>query len=137
MEHVEIDWELRNDSDPAFVVSPLFKQWTAAFLDALEKKGRPTRVNAERTRDMLREIGFVDVKEEKIRVYVNGGSLDPYEIDVGRWFNLCLHKGFMALSLAPLCRAPNPSSTVEELKALEPQILREIGNRNNRSYVYL
>lgn len=137
MEHVEIDWELRNDSDPLDVVSPLFKQWTAAFLDSLEHKGRPTRVNAKRTRDMLHETGFVDVKEERIKVYVNGGSLDPYEIDVGRWFNLCLHKGFMALSLAPLCRGPDPPSTVEELKALEPQILMEIGNRNNRSYVYL
>lgn len=133
LEHVEIDWEPENDLGP---VSRKFKQWTADFIEALERQDRPTRVDPQQTRQMLANIGFVDIKEEVIRVYVNGGSLDPYEIDVGRWFNLCLHKGFMALSLAPLCRGKDPS-TIERLKSLEQEVLEEIGNRNNRSYVKL
>lgn len=130
---MEIDWEPQNDQGP---VSPKFNQWAVEFVNALERQGRPTRVDPDWTRQMLANIGFVDIKEELIRVYVNGGSLDPYEIDVGRWFNLCLHKGFMALSLAPLCRGKD-LSTVERLKILEQEILEEIGNRNNRSYVKL
>lgn len=133
VEHVEIDWEARNEEGP---VSPRFKQWTADFLNALEREGRPTRVDSLQIPQLLRETGFVDPRHEVIRVYVNGGSLEPYEIDVGRWFNLCIHKGFMALSLAPLCRGKDPSS-IERLKILEQEVLEEIGNRNNRTYVNL
>lgn len=133
MEHVEIDWEPANDRGE---VSRKFKQWTLEFLDALERQGRPTRVDPHRTRQMLANVGFADVKEELIRVYVNGGSFDPYETDVGRWFNLCLHKGFMALSLAPLCRGKDPSA-VDRIKSLEQEVLEEIGNRDNRTYVKL
>lgn len=133
MEHVEIDWEAQKDEG---LLSPKFKQWTVDWLDALHRLNRPTRMDPHRTRQMLANVGFVDIKEELIRVYVNGGSRDPYESDVGRWFNLCLHKGFMALSLAPLCRGRDPAA-VERLKALEQQILEEIGNRDNRTYVKL
>lgn len=133
LEHVEIDWEAENDGGPP---SQKFKKWTTDWLNALENQGRPTRINAHMTRERLRNVGFVDIKEELIRVYVNGGSLDPYESDVGRWFNLCIFKGFMALSLAPLCRGKDPS-TVEALKKFEPELFEEIAHRDNRTFVKL
>jgi hypothetical protein len=96
---------------------------------------RPLRVDPHRTQTMLADAGFVDIKQEVIHLPVNGGSLDAYEIDVGRWFNLSLHKSFMGLSMAPLCRAKNWRP--EDVQRLEGDVLFEIGERNNRAYCKL
>lgn len=93
------------------------------------------RVDPQLTMQTLANTGFVDIKQEVIRVRVNGGSTDPYEIDVGRWFNLCLHKGFMGMSLAPLVKVKG--WTPEIVKSLQDEVLREVGERTNASYCKL
>lgn len=132
MEHVEIDWSPENETGP---VSPRLKFWIDELLDAMERAGRPMRVDPHHTRQMLSNVGFTEIKEELIRVPVNGGSTNPFEIDIGRWFNLCLHKGFMALSLAPLCR--HKHWTPDQISALQSEVLQEIGDRNNRTFLKL
>lgn len=129
MEHVEIDWNFANANG---AVSPRLKFWMDELLDAMDRTPRPLRLNPEqRTQDLVAE-GFVDITHESIPVRVNGGSTDPWEIDSGRWFNLCLHKGFMGMSLAPLVQYKG--WTPEQVKSLEQEVLREVGDRNNTSY---
>lgn len=104
-------------------------------MEAMDVSGRPLRVDPHLTVQTLSSAGFVEIRQEVIHVRVNGGSLDPYEIDVGRWFNLCLHKGFMAMSLAPLVRIKGWAP--ELVKGLEADVLQEIGERTNTTYCKL
>lgn len=104
-------------------------------MEAMDVAGRPLRVDPHLTMQTLSSAGFVDIGQEVIHVRVNGGSLDPYEIDVGRWFNLCLHKGFMGMSLAPLVRIKGWAPEI--VKALEADVLQEVGERTNASYCKL
>lgn len=129
---MELDWNFANDRGP---VSPRLRYWMDELLDAMDRTGRPMRVDPQFTMQTLANTGFVDIKQEVIHVRVNGGSTDPYEIDVGRWFNLCLHKGFMGMSLAPLVRVKG--WTPEIVKSLQDEVLREVGERTNASYCKL
>lgn len=129
---MEIDWDFSNDSGP---VSPKLRYWMDQLLDAMDQTGRSMRVNSQHTMQRLAHAGFTDIREEVIPVRVNGGSRNPYEIDVGRWFNLCLHKGFMGMSLAPLVRVKG--WTPAQVHALGEDVLREVGERTNTSYCKL
>ena len=57
--------------------------WAEELHSAMDQMKRPLRVDPHRTQKMLADAGLVDVKQEVIHLPVNGGSLDPYEIDVG------------------------------------------------------
>lgn len=101
-------------------------------MDAMDQTGRPLRIDPQLTIQTLANTGFQDIRQEVINVRVNGGSLEPWEIDVGRWFNLCLHKGFMGMSLAPLVKIKGWAP--ERVRSLEGEVLREVGERTNTSY---
>lgn len=131
-EHVELDWDFRNDSGP---VSPRLRYWADELLDAMDRAGLPLRISPQATIETLGSVGFTDVKQEIVKVRVNGGSTSPYEIDVGRWFNLCLHKGFSGMSLAPLVKMKQWAP--DHVEALGREVLREIGDRANTSYCRL
>lgn len=113
-------------------MSDHLKFWADELHSAMDLMKRPLRVDPHRTQQMLADAGFVDIKQEVIRLPVNGGSLDPFEIDVGRWFNLSLQKSFMGLSIAPLYRAKNWRR--EDIERLERDVLDEIAERSNRAY---
>ncbi|KAK7713391.1 hypothetical protein SLS64_004641 [Diaporthe eres] len=132
VEQVEVDWYPYNDDGP---VSDHLKFWADELHSAMDLMKRPLRVDPHRTQQMLADAGLVDIKQEVIRLPVNGGSLEPFEIDVGRWFNLSLHKSFMGLSMAPLYRAKNWRP--EDIERLEKDVLDEIAERSNRAYCKL
>lgn len=132
MEQVEVDWYPYNDDKP---VSDHLKFWAEELHSAMDQMKRPLRVDPHRTEQMLMDAGFVDIKQEVIRLPVNGGSDDPYEMDVGRWFNLSLHKSLAGLSMAPLCRVRG--WTPEHVERLEKDVLGEIAERSNRAYCKL
>lgn len=132
VEQVEVDWYPYNDKGP---VSDHLRFWADELHSAMDQIKRPLRVDPHRTQKLLADAGFVDIRQEVIHLPVNGGSLDPYEIDVGRWFNLSILKGFMGLSMAPLYRVKNWRP--EDIKRLESDVLDEIGQRNNRAYCKL
>ncbi|KAG8163550.1 hypothetical protein KVR01_006847 [Diaporthe batatas] len=132
LEQVEVDWYPCNDDGP---VSHHLRLWAEELHGAMDQMKRPLRVDPNRTQQLLTDTGFVDIKQEVIHLPVNGGSLDPYEMDVGRWFNLSLQKSFMGLSMAPLFRAKNWRP--EDISLLERDVLNEIAERNNRAYCKL
>ncbi|CAN8101106.1 unnamed protein product [Discula destructiva] len=132
LEHVEIDWDFANDNGP---VSPRLRAWADELLDATDRTARPLRLDRNRTIHALSHAGLVDIREEILHIRVNGGSRNDWEIDVGRWFNLTLHKGFMGMSLAPLINVKGWSP--ERVAALREEVLREIGDRDNTSYCRL
>ncbi|KUI60476.1 hypothetical protein VP1G_07676 [Cytospora mali] len=132
IEHVEVDWNPCNDEGP---VSPHLRFWADTLLDAMDQIKRPLRLDPQATQQALANAGFIEIKQEVIRVFVNGGAKNPYDIDVGRWFNLCLHKSFMNISLAPLFRVKKWKP--EQIEALREDVLDEIGERTNRSYCKL
>lgn len=129
---MEVDWNPYNDEGP---VSPRLRFWADELFDAMDKIKRPLRVDPRATHQALANAGFIEIKQEVINVYVNGGAKLPFEIDCGRWFNLSFHKSFMSLSLAPLFRIKQWSP--EQIEQLKRDVLEEIGERTNRSYCKL
>lgn len=132
IEHVEVDWNPYNDVGP---VSPRLRFWIDELFDAMDQIKRPLRINPQATQQALANAGFVDIKQEVLHMFVNGGAKNPYDIDVGRWFNLCLHKSFMNISLAPFFRIKKWKP--EQIEQLKEDVLDEIGERANRSYCKL
>ncbi|ROW07790.1 hypothetical protein VMCG_03531 [Cytospora schulzeri] len=132
IEHVEVDWNPYNDTGP---VSPRLRYWIDELFDAMDQIKRPLRLDPPATQQALANAGFVDIKQEVLHMFVNGGAINPYDIDVGRWFNLCLHKSFMNISLAPFFRVKKWKP--EQIEQLKEDVLDEIGERNNRSYCKL
>jgi hypothetical protein len=53
---------------------------------------------------MLKERGFVDIKEEVIDVPLNTWKIDAFSKEIGRWYKLGLTQGLEALTLAPMTR---------------------------------
>lgn len=104
-------------------------------MGAMDQTGRPLRIDPQLTIQTLANTGFQDIRQEVLNIRVNGGSLEPWEIDSGRWFNLSLHKGFMAMSLVPLAKLKGWAP--ERIKSLEEEVLREIGERTNTTYCQL
>ena len=129
IEHVEVDWNPCNDDGP---VSPHLQLWAEELLDAFDQIKRPLRIDPQATQQALANAGFMEIKQEVMHAFVNGGTNNPYDIDVGRWFNLCLHKSFMNISLAPLFRIKKWQP--EQIEQLQRDVLSEIGERANRSY---
>ncbi|KAH8744972.1 hypothetical protein F5883DRAFT_364230, partial [Diaporthe sp. PMI_573] len=111
------------------------KFWADELQDAMDQIGRPLRLDPVRTQRLLTKVGFVEIKQEVFRLPVNASCETPYEVDVGRWFNLCLQKSFMSLSLAPLSRVKKWK--LEDIQELEKKVLDEIGERSNQAYFKL
>lgn len=132
MEQVEVDWYPRNDQGP---VSHSLKIWADEVLGAMDRAGRPMRLDPGLAKQTLASTGFVDIEEVVIRVPVNGAYRDLHQVDIGRWFNLGVHKGLMALTLAPLTRfmGRNPN----DVKTLHDLVLQEMNDRDNKSYFNL
>jgi hypothetical protein len=80
----------------------------------------------------LREAGFVDIKEEVIRVPVNGWPTDRDEKERGRWLALGLTTGLTALTLAPLARMKDRSRA--EVDTLVEKVRMEVANRRIHAY---
>lgn len=53
---------------------------------------------------MLESQGFVDIREQIIRVPFNPWPADPHQKAIGRWYSLGLIQGLEAVSLGPLTR---------------------------------
>lgn len=121
IEQVEIDFTPRSD-DPGLVNGSLISQWTGELLTVMDNFGRSMRLDSNVTTQRLAEVGFVDIKEEVIRIPFNPWPTDTYSRDIGRWFNLVMKQGFQPLCLAPFARGLNKSFSeindfVEEVKA--------------------
>lgn len=133
MEHVEIDMEPRCD-DGTLPANSSITTWTRLLLEATAHAYRPLAYNTE-TRSMLERAGFVDIEEQVIRIPLNPWPKDPFEKDIGRWYNLGLTQGLQALTLAPLTRMLN--WTPEEVERLLVDVKREVCNKKYHVYCNL
>lgn len=131
MEQVEIDWVPRCDDDSLPPDSAL-SQWASKLLDAMDRYGRPMRVHPEETQRQLVQAGFVDINEVVIRACHNSWPEDRNEKETGRWFNLGLSKGLVALSCAAMVRMLGMSK--EEVERLCARVNREIYLRSYYAY---
>ncbi|KAF8858641.1 S-adenosyl-L-methionine-dependent methyltransferase [Acephala macrosclerotiorum] len=111
LEHVEIDFSVHCD-DGTLPTGSILDMWTQSLLDAT-KDSKPLAYNAN-TRVLLEQQGFEDINEEIIRVPLNPWPKDPWQKDIGRWYNLTLTQGLEALTLGPL-------SLLRNLKHVEVQ----------------
>ncbi|PHH90737.1 hypothetical protein CDD83_2777 [Cordyceps sp. RAO-2017] len=102
VEHVEIDWVPRWEHSGEFPENSAFKEWSDAFLKALDLFNRSARVSTHHTRHMIEQAGFCDFQEQTIRCYVNPWSANSWEQETARWFNLGLKHCLEAMSLMPM-----------------------------------
>ena len=54
----------------------------------MDSFGRPIRLDSNLTKQRLADAGFVDIKEEVIRLPLNSRPAEAPGRDLGRWFNL-------------------------------------------------
>ncbi|GAB1319474.1 hypothetical protein MFIFM68171_09684 [Madurella fahalii] len=123
IEQVEIDWNPRSD-DGSLQRDSYIVQWANELLDAMDSFGRPLRMDSNLTKQRLAEAGFVDIKEEVIKMAVNGWPTDAHSRDIGRWFNLGLSLSYQPLSLAPLSRGRNkaPAEIYELIEKIKAEV---------------
>lgn len=81
---------------------------------------------------MLESQGFVDIREQVIRVPFNPWPSDPQEKAVGRWYNLGITQGLEATSLAPLTRMLGWKK--EQVDGLIAEAKREICQKKYHVY---
>lgn len=134
IEQVEIDWMPHCDSGTLPPHADILR-WAAELLSAMDMHGRPMRVDSQRTVAYLSEAGFVDIKEEVIKVPISGWSDDPVEKERGRWLALALIKGLSALTLGPLTRINGRSRA--EVDHLAEKVRMEVANRKIRAQCYV
>ena len=110
-------------------------KWATELLSAMDIHGRSMRVDSQRTMAQLREAGFVDIKEEVIKVPISGWPSDPIERERGRWLALGLTKSLSALALAPLTRIKGRSKA--EIDDLVERVRNEVAMRRIQAHCYV
>ena len=128
LEQVEIDLKPRCENGD---VPDRLRTWYEYLDDATAAGGKPIRYE-QATPEILRQQGFVDVREEVIRLPFNTWPESRHERDIGRWYSLCLCEGLEALSLGPFTRVNRwPPG---EVKQYNEEVKEIVCNRKYRLY---
>lgn len=130
IEDVEIDFYPRCD-DGSLPPNSALQKWHDWLMDATERACKPLRYNHE-TRAMLAAQGFVDIRDEVIKIPLNPWERDSHQKDIGRWYNLGMTEGMEAASLGPFTRIFNWSR--DDVIRLITDVKKEICDR--RIHVY-
>ena len=132
MEHMEIDWtpHWQNEAIPN---PSALKEWSDLYLGGLDRAGRSARVDPQRTKRQLQDAGFVEIREEAIRFYVNPWSNERKERETARWFNLVFAQGLEAMSWMPLIDHGNMEFA--QVRELCDRVLKEICVLRFHAYV--
>ncbi|KAK0383997.1 hypothetical protein NLU13_8086 [Sarocladium strictum] len=123
VEHVEMDWR-PNWDDTEMPDNSSLKVWTDFFITGMEKFGRSVKVEPEETRHLMEQAGFVDFRQEVIKIYYNPWSTERQEREIGRWFNLGFCLALEAMSLLPMTEQLN--ETPERIRKLCSEVKKEI-----------
>ncbi|KAK1767094.1 S-adenosyl-L-methionine-dependent methyltransferase [Phialemonium atrogriseum] len=134
IEQVEIDWTPRCE-DGTLPERSITRLWVDELLGAMDDHGRSMRVDSQETINQLLSAGFVDVKEEVIKVPFSGWPTEKTVRDIGRWFNLGFTNGLMGLTLAPLTRMKD--RTKAEVAELVNKVKMEACSRNVHAFCLL
>jgi hypothetical protein len=115
MEQVEIDFRPHSDGDPRPLRDSKLMEWSQKLHQGFARAGKKLEMNPN-TKEILEEIGFVDVEHTTIRVPFNPWPAEESEKEIARWFNLGLTQGLDAITLEPVINYLNyPVQAVREL----------------------
>jgi hypothetical protein len=90
-----------------------FQRWTTDFIDASRNANRQVEV-AKQLKDLLREVGFVDVHEVVLKLPLNGWPKETHLKHVGMLWQRNMLEGLSAFSLGLFSRFFG--RTVEEIE---------------------
>ena len=123
VEQVEIDWSPRCD-DGTLPRNAHILQWADELMEAMDSLGRPIRLESDVTKQRLADAGFVDIKEEAIRLPLSSWPTERHAGYVGRWFNLGICQACQPLSLAPLgrCHGRTPDVIYDLTKKVKAEL---------------
>ena len=128
LEHVEIDLRPRCDNGD---VPARLLQWYEWLEDATARGGKPIQYERAAV-DLLKQQGFVDIRDRVIRLPFNAWPESLHERDIGRWYSLGLCEGLEALSLGPFTRVYRWS--LSDIERLCEEVKGLICNRKYRVY---
>ncbi|KAK7219250.1 hypothetical protein V2G26_007253 [Clonostachys chloroleuca] len=131
VEQVEIDWAPQCD-DNSLPPNSALHQWASRLLGGMDLYGRPMRVHPGQTRRRLALAGFTDINETVIRVCYSPWSEDGNAKEAGRWFNVGLSEGLMALSLSAMVTILGMSE--KEVEVLCEKVRQEICTLSYHAY---
>ena len=98
LEQVEIDLTPRCD-DGTLPNPSNWRDWYNYLTDATQRNLRPIAWDHNTPR-IIQDMGFVDVRVQRLRLPVGEWSHFPGEIDIGRYWRACLDEAIEPLSLA-------------------------------------
>lgn len=101
----------------------------------MDSFGRPIRLDSNLTKKQLADAGFIDIKEEVIRLPLYGQPAEAPGRDLGRWFNLGIQQACQPLSLAPLNRGRG--RTLDEIRDLSEKVRVELYDNTVHAYCTL
>lgn len=127
---MEIDYTPRCD-DGSLPPNSALRKWHDWLMDATERACKPMAYNTE-TGAVLAAQGFVDIREEVIKIPINPWEKDPHQKDVGRWYNLGMTQGLEACSMGPFTRIFGWNR--EDVTRLTDDVRKEICSRKIHVY---
>jgi hypothetical protein len=98
---------------------------------AMMRLGLPLRI-ANKLKKWYNEAGFVDVREEIVRIPINGWPKDPRYKMLGKWWGRSLIDGLQGFAMAAFTRAFN--WTAEEVEVYLVDVRRSIADRSVHAY---
>lgn len=101
MEHIEIDWEPKWESNIRPSSSAL-EEWYKELMLALNRLNRSIDIDSVKVQHTIIDAGFTDVKEEVIQCCVNPWSTDRKAREVARWLNSSFTKWLEPMSMKPM-----------------------------------
>ena len=109
----------------------ILSKWYFWLKDATQRGSKPIEYPKD-TPDKLRQQGFVDVREDIIRLPFNTWSSDTLSQDIGRWYNLGFCEGLEAMCLGPFTRVYH--WPLSDVKRLVDDVKRVVCNKKYHIY---
>ncbi|KAI8262709.1 Secondary metabolism regulator laeA [Colletotrichum sp. SAR 10_98] len=123
-------WPLTSDDGSLTEDLPLFK-WSQMLTEAADKIGRPANIT-ETFDDVMRKVGFEDVRKTRIRFPMSPWPKDPKLKNIGMWTQASLLPGLEGMSLALMTREMDWSK--EETMILCAQVRKDLSNPKIHAY---
>ncbi|KAM0582830.1 hypothetical protein ACHAP6_008566 [Verticillium nonalfalfae] len=130
-EDVELDIRAHSDviNDPEHV----FHRWNRVFQEAGEKVGKTFKIaTGSRMRDLMDEVGFVEVTERKFRLPIGAWCLDPKLKEIGQFVQMFVEGGIEGFGLYLLTQVMGWK--YEECQVLIAQMRKALRNKKLNAY---
>ncbi|KAI1811752.1 methyltransferase LaeA [Poronia punctata] len=125
LEQVEIDFRPFAEGDPRPLQESKHMEWSQKLHQGFARAGKKLEMNPK-TKEILEEVGFVDVEHTTIRIPFSPWPPEEEEKEIARWFNLGLTQGIDAITFEPIIHWLNyPYEAVCDLiKAVKADICK-------------